>query len=271
MVGHTHEDVDQLFSRISQRLHVEEAHTLPDLHRVTANAFTPAPEVIHLPSIWDIKPHLSEVGYCQGISTPHVFKFTLRDDRVIMHYKDWPLASEPYRHEDVTEMCMDLCQRLVPVSPNPKVDPILKQMNDDLEKWARSGRLSREEIAWWQTYLSDLKESAGSRPVIPLPSQLGHFSTSRPTATLSSNLMEALRRASEKLNRVSTVSLSYFQLLKPKLQWSTHGLCPGNIAHSLFIYKFLFIDNLCSKVMIMFKNLFDPTSIRWNSYLGTFN
>lgn len=208
MVGHTHEDVDQLFSKISQRLHVEEAHTLPDLHRVTANAFTPSPGIIHLPAIWDFKPHLSEVGYCKGIATPHVFKFTLNDDRVIMHYKDWPVASEIYRNVDVTDSCMDLCQRLVPVDPNPKMNPILEKMNSDLEKWARSGRLSGEEIAWWQMYLGDLVESAGSRPVVPLPSQLGHYRPKQPTPTGSSNLLEALRRANEKQTRVSTVRFS---------------------------------------------------------------
>ncbi|XP_073254276.1 uncharacterized protein [Porites lutea] len=45
MVGHTHEDVDRFFSRISKRHHMKDSMTLPALVRNIQKAHTPAPDV----------------------------------------------------------------------------------------------------------------------------------------------------------------------------------------------------------------------------------
>ena len=43
MVGHTNEDVDQLFSRISSRMAKDDAHTLPQLKTAVESSTTPSP------------------------------------------------------------------------------------------------------------------------------------------------------------------------------------------------------------------------------------
>jgi len=47
-LGHTHSDIDQLFSRTATRLHTYQAITLQDLHGEVHKSYTPAPTVNHL-------------------------------------------------------------------------------------------------------------------------------------------------------------------------------------------------------------------------------
>lgn len=204
MVGHTHEDVDQVFSRISQRLHVEEAHTLPDLHRVVGHSYTPRPEVLHLASLWDLKSAFTDMDKLKGISQPHIFKFVMKNDRVTMSYKDWPVAHEKYREVDVTDICTSFSRRPVPVLPNPKIHPIVNKMTSDLEKWGHCGRLSENEVHWWETYIPSIVPSSRVRPGVPLPSQLGTYRMENPAPT-SSNLTEAVKRANRREKNVSEV------------------------------------------------------------------
>lgn len=205
MVGHTHEDVDQLFSKISQRLHVEEAHTLPDLHRVVGNSYTPVPKVVHLASIWDLKAAFGDMDRLKGISQPHVFKFVRKDERVVMSYKDWPVTREKYREVDVTDICTNFTRRPVPVQPNSKVFPIAEKLRADLEKWGHCGRLTENEVTWWQSYISTIVPSSRVRPDVPLPSQLGSYRVEDPAPSTSSNLTEAVTRANKREKNVSEV------------------------------------------------------------------
>jgi hypothetical protein len=46
--GHTHEDVDQLFSRTGAAVSKAKVTTLTELHQVLENSFTPKPIVKHL-------------------------------------------------------------------------------------------------------------------------------------------------------------------------------------------------------------------------------
>lgn len=53
MVGHTHEDVDQVFSRIAVKLKRRNASTLPDLQNVIKEAYNPMPECQELKVLFD--------------------------------------------------------------------------------------------------------------------------------------------------------------------------------------------------------------------------
>jgi len=47
-VGHIHDDINQLFSRVAHRLRISEAHTMPELHRQMENSFTPKPHTAEM-------------------------------------------------------------------------------------------------------------------------------------------------------------------------------------------------------------------------------
>ena len=55
MVGNTHEDVDQMFSRISALMARKDAHTLPQLLSNMEQSLGPAPIAQHLKALYVIK------------------------------------------------------------------------------------------------------------------------------------------------------------------------------------------------------------------------
>ena len=85
-VGHTHEDIDQLFSCISKKLNTNDAPTLPKLHSAIEESFTPKLQILNLNSIWDFKRQFYGLRKTVGLKAPHVFKFTLDDAEVTQVY-----------------------------------------------------------------------------------------------------------------------------------------------------------------------------------------
>ena len=55
LVGHTHDHIDQMFSRFSKKLARCDAFTLPMLSRLITEAYTPKPDVQHLDEVYDFK------------------------------------------------------------------------------------------------------------------------------------------------------------------------------------------------------------------------
>eukprot|EP00873_Tetraselmis_striata_P036446 jgi/Tetstr1/456710/TSEL_043410.t1 len=80
-VGHTHERVDQIFSRISLALSRSSAYTIEAFLDLVAKAFSPTPEIAELSISLDfsewLRPHFQD--HILDISKPHKFEFT-RDD-----------------------------------------------------------------------------------------------------------------------------------------------------------------------------------------------
>ena len=55
LVGHTHDHIDQIFSRFLKKLAHCNAFTLPMLSKLISEAYTPNPEVHHLNEVYDFK------------------------------------------------------------------------------------------------------------------------------------------------------------------------------------------------------------------------
>ena len=103
MVGHTHEDVDQRFSRISVHLTGKAIPSLSVLQGLMRDAYHPTPMVQHLDGLWNYRElEIASAATLQGHSGPHVF--TLKEDEgdVQMGYKQWPYQSALYKVLDVT-------------------------------------------------------------------------------------------------------------------------------------------------------------------------
>ena len=56
--GHTHEDIDQVFSRTAEALRPVDAITLNDLHTILRGAYTPRPTVSHVSNVANIRDAL---------------------------------------------------------------------------------------------------------------------------------------------------------------------------------------------------------------------
>ena len=210
MVGHTHEDVDQLFSRISSGLAKRDAHTLPQLLEAIEKSATPKPATHHLRSMYDYRGKLiKSMGLVDGIMAPHHFKFEMVNGEVIMSYKDWPDEREEYRTLNIDRHIIPLGS-VSPVPVNDKIDPQLAKMEQDLQKWADSGRLEDGEVRWWRTYLGSCKSGTKQVPNVSKITSLGKFKIPRvfeEEDSEISNLVQAVHRSKEKENRRSVLKL----------------------------------------------------------------
>lgn len=74
---HTHDLVDQVFSRFSTWLNDHNALSLDELAKALTNAFTPAVNVVKLDRSVDVKSWLGEAcpgsGHVEGVTAPHYF------------------------------------------------------------------------------------------------------------------------------------------------------------------------------------------------------
>ncbi|XP_030841361.1 uncharacterized protein LOC115924008 isoform X2 [Strongylocentrotus purpuratus] len=93
MVGHTHEDIDQFFSRIATHLKKRSTPSFPKLLQAIPAAFhkahcpTTAERILHLFDVrkW-LLPHQHSMCYH---SKPHIFKFALHQGKATLQTKDW--------------------------------------------------------------------------------------------------------------------------------------------------------------------------------------
>lgn len=167
MVGHTHEDVDQFFSRISVKCNQQSAVTLTDLQDIIKTSVEPTPNVTHLYSVYDFRA-LSDMAdfYFKDIMDKHMFVFKKSNDRIFLKYKNWPLSREIPRQVDITSMVPDILPPAVWSEGREEFNITLKKMSNDLMKWKSTGRVSPESHTWWVNYLKSF-EGEVAIPTIP--------------------------------------------------------------------------------------------------------
>eukprot|EP00105_Crassostrea_gigas_P040560 XP_019924708.1 PREDICTED: uncharacterized protein LOC105332847 [Crassostrea gigas] len=91
MVGHTHEDIDQVFSKFSHWLCKHAAMTLEKLMEGFEKCYTPTPASIRTSTVFNITewliPHLNTI---KNHSKPHIFKIAKDDNgRARIFSKEW--------------------------------------------------------------------------------------------------------------------------------------------------------------------------------------
>ena len=147
-VGHTHEDIDQFFSRIGMLLRRKDAHSRIDLARIIGEVNASSKEwgkvrlVRHWESIANISDWLSEARVCslKGITEFHQFRL-MKDnytEQVLLQARDWPGARGGYWSgftKSDTSQKLWLCENvpnlleeysLVPPSLAPENPPTLE-------------------------------------------------------------------------------------------------------------------------------------------------
>lgn len=84
-VGHTHEDIDQLFSRFAEALRRQDCYTWDDLERIVRGSYTSSngavPNVVRNPHVPDFKGWMAANNIkMSGHTGPMCFRFTKNDD-----------------------------------------------------------------------------------------------------------------------------------------------------------------------------------------------
>jgi hypothetical protein len=159
MVGHTHEDIDQFFSRLATWLRKHCAVTLPQLFLGLQQCYTPDPIVFKIRELYDIKgwldPHLNIMS---KHSNPHCFRIKKDNTgKALMHVKKWstdkewlPCAVQEGKPPYLLLSHPDGQPNLVP----PDYDALdLDRLQSDVTR--AESFMTGEERAWWRKWLAD--------------------------------------------------------------------------------------------------------------------
>ena len=132
-VGHTHEDIDQMFSRISVALNNVNTESVQDLCTKIPLAYTPAPVVEEAPVTANFRDWIqSHIVDIRGHSKPHTFKITAGDDGCVLQWKCWTRRKtwKPEQPIPITNV-----NRLMEDVPGePEVTPFKEYDVDELER-----------------------------------------------------------------------------------------------------------------------------------------
>ncbi|XP_070553722.1 uncharacterized protein [Ptychodera flava] len=131
-VGHTHEDIDQMFSRVSTALKKTNSFTMQELMHNVHESYTPAIKVQEVKYMFNVKEWLQPymAGRFGGHSKPHNFRIRKINGRARMHYRLWSTdAWQPTYEEDG-----EPAQGLVCLETVPDVDDVPDMVEPSLLK-----------------------------------------------------------------------------------------------------------------------------------------
>lgn len=158
MVGHTREDIDQMFSRIAEALRRSNAVTLDQLRNVIHNSYTPSPSTIYRENIFDIKSWLRPyIATLKHHSNPHAFRFILNGQgQVEMSYRNWAIASKKeWLPKEGPFHIMEVMPEGYPplLRPDNLRTPTAEIMEGALKHVAV--RMSPIELNWWNEFVKN--------------------------------------------------------------------------------------------------------------------
>ena len=165
MVGHTHEDVDQLFSRFSSWLKHRNAESLPALLDGFEKSYTPSPTAIELENVFNYSSCLMDnIQDMSAHSKPHVFKFTRNSSgRAEVFYKKW--SADPVWLKPIGDangiILKNPTHEIAPEPLTPDYDEMdLCRLKSDMERAKKY--MSPNGKAWWDKWLQTMIEKGTS-------------------------------------------------------------------------------------------------------------
>ncbi len=169
-MGHTHDDVDQFFSKINAELLRRDIFTINDLHTAVKQSFNPTPVCIHLSKMGMFVPWLLEEMQTQveGTSFPHCFLFKRGQSGKSGHFyrqlmqtskyttlDSWFPANNPDGYDLFKPNGIDnLDFGKVPCVPFKPAD--IKNIGETVESMQFA--MSAENGDWWSSTLGTLRE-----------------------------------------------------------------------------------------------------------------
>ena len=178
IVGHTHDQIDQMFSRFSRKLAKCKAFTYDDLCALIQESYTPNPQITLLTETFDFRrfafsdPSLV-VHTLRNITFHHQFKIELCNpgDLVPTQWgkkfstiSDWtPEGGVQLLKEDRAEKIMWASQAMPLCKKGDKVTLSLDEMEKalcEIEKGILGARVlfSEEDVNWWNMFFEEQRE-----------------------------------------------------------------------------------------------------------------
>ncbi|XP_035700213.1 uncharacterized protein LOC118432704 [Branchiostoma floridae] len=219
MPGHTHEDIDQMFSRFSTHLEREDAPTIPELFQHLTKAYTPNPDCRLMTSMWDFRDIIDkEIAAISGHSRPHQFTAKLVSGKVQLKAKLWPDPEEPEVDIPVNRFIPQFpkCTSVKEWKINELDSRIvehkiaLKSVEEDLEKWAETPMDKVSFTTFWTKFLVDEERQPG-KPAW----RLSHLKHHMPPLDEKSVINDETRASLEKLSRKNKAPIQIVVKGKP--------------------------------------------------------
>ncbi|KAI8489490.1 ATP binding [Branchiostoma belcheri] len=174
MAGHTHEDIDQMFSRFSVRLQRQDATTVTELFRCIEASYAPQPQCRLLQALWDYRTLMSThiTADMSGHSRPHNFVMRAVDNKVNLLAQLWPVPTCPKVDISVDTFVEGFPTKKlvrdvwvgVDDEANVEHNDEVRKMKNDLDKWSATLRVKEGFREWWEDFLS--QETTRSRPPV---------------------------------------------------------------------------------------------------------
>ncbi|WAQ94150.1 hypothetical protein MAR_006621, partial [Mya arenaria] len=156
MVGHTHEDIDQLFSRFSTNVRDKMIMTLDSLMQCFERCYRPTPTAIRTTSVWNWSETM-DINSIRNHSRPHLFKFVKDDNGTAIYFKKWSTDQEWTKCEGYLLKCdtVKKCSRM------PLIPPCCEKVDEKVTTDTFSiCKFYDDEVSgqWWADFFQDLKE-----------------------------------------------------------------------------------------------------------------
>ncbi|XP_063439429.1 uncharacterized protein LOC134720824 isoform X3 [Mytilus trossulus] len=157
MVGHTHEDVDQVFSRFSSWLARQAVLTLPKLMRAFESCTTPNPVSVQTSKVWDTAGWISQyLNKMCNHSYPHIFKIIKKDEKTRLFYKKWSTDKTWQEPEEQLLLSVPTDSPKIIIPDYNKID-LAKLKNDITGSFSYFKR--EEDKKWWTDFFTDLSSN----------------------------------------------------------------------------------------------------------------
>ncbi|KAL3701108.1 hypothetical protein R1sor_019130 [Riccia sorocarpa] len=254
LVGHTHDQIDQMFSRFSVRLRREKCFTLPSLVETIEAAYKPKPKVIMLKETWDFTEWFRSptklLESLHGITFNQQFRIKMIEEKAKMWAKQFSTDEFWLPSEGVTHLkAMPESDRRILSSEQHPLKAYCEMKKSSLEgrdldpvKSVESIHLnlrtncykyfSALDIEWWESFFLeqlDLGNYIKSGTRAPLMEQL-EFPRARPT---SSSPLATEPDEAEASRPVEVEDIREEVLGNRRMIYTgTHRPEPGTIAHA---------------------------------------
>lgn len=164
MVGHTHKDIDQMFSCVSRRFRKNNAVTLHDLEQQIQTAYNPTPVVQILKYMLDVKNWMSgHIDPFKGHSFQHQFKLEKTTKEI--EYRKWSTTKMWLPDTDNGEEPLLLLKSIPSGLPLPiplQLDNVMNNLTKDIRKYG--SLFDSNQTVWWKDYLEELKKRQACAP-----------------------------------------------------------------------------------------------------------
>ena len=174
LVGHTHDQIDQMFSRFSVRLRRKKAFSLPTLVQVIEDSYTPSPNVELLKETADFREFIfcqrsardQAVNQLNDLTFQHHIKFYLKDGESYLHGKKYTTTQEWTPPEGLrflkyipSTALVERAEQLPLKNPkeSKKKNSTTDKALDAIEDGISSGfkYFTEEDKTWWENFFLD--------------------------------------------------------------------------------------------------------------------